>query len=273
MRAVPENRHQRPFGPTPGNRHRLGRRLRAGLVTPHSGGPGTRPGGITTPLRGARWTGPSRASAMGRSVFRCGTCGAETAPKDETWTWKRGPGNGNRRSGAPRGDAPCAWGAHADKARTEKWRLSAPRPLPFFRGRRKSRKTRAHDAPREQWSLPAWRIETAATTARRASSASARNSRARRPKSARERDSMRRGLFTAFRLWTVCPDKRCKRARALQRRHRAVHAPALARLRLRRDPRAADEDIRVGERRHAGARGRRGRAGRHRAAQETRRRA
>lgn len=31
---------------------------------------------------------------------------------------------------------------------------------------------------------------------------------------ARARDSMRRQLFTAYRLWTVCPDKRCKRARA-----------------------------------------------------------
>ena len=33
------------------------RRLRAGLVTPHSGGPGTGSGGIRTPPRGARWTG------------------------------------------------------------------------------------------------------------------------------------------------------------------------------------------------------------------------
>ena len=31
---------------------------------------------------------------------------------------------------------------------------------------------------------------------------------------AHERDSMRRELFTAYRLWTVCPDKRCKRARS-----------------------------------------------------------
>ena len=28
------------------------------------------------------------------------------------------------------------------------------------------------------------------------------------------RDDMRRKLFTAYRLWTMCPDKRCKRAQA-----------------------------------------------------------
>ena len=35
-----------------------------------------------------------------------------------------------------------------------------------------------------------------------------------RAESDRARDSMRRKLFTAYRLWTVCNDKRCKRARA-----------------------------------------------------------
>jgi hypothetical protein len=30
----------------------------------------------------------------------------------------------------------------------------------------------------------------------------------------RERDEMRRSLFTAFKLWTVCPHKECQRAKA-----------------------------------------------------------
>jgi hypothetical protein len=65
--------------------------------------------------------------------------------KEETGTWKRGPGIGNRRGGAPRGDAPCARArapcpskparAKADERRGWNWRLSAPRPPLFFRGR------------------------------------------------------------------------------------------------------------------------------------------
>jgi hypothetical protein len=34
-----------------------------------------------------------------------------------------------------------------------------------------------------------------------------------RAESDRERDRARRKMFTAFRLWTVCPDKRCARAK------------------------------------------------------------
>jgi hypothetical protein len=75
------------------------------LVTPHSGGPGTRPGGITTPLRGARWTGPSWA-CLGPERFQVMSLGAEEPRSEETWTWKRGPGIRNRRGGAPRGASP-----------------------------------------------------------------------------------------------------------------------------------------------------------------------
>ncbi len=35
-----------------------------------------------------------------------------------------------------------------------------------------------------------------------------------RAKSERERDNARRKMFTIFKLWTVCPDKRCARAKA-----------------------------------------------------------
>ena len=122
---------------------------------------------------------PSARSSLDRAVSGLGygpkrvqvwNLRAETPPKDETWTWKRGPGIGNRRGGAPRGDAPCAQGARAlsaearkgeggRKVRTDKWRLSAPRPPLFFRGRLPRApvsgcgeilsKTRALAAPRE----------------------------------------------------------------------------------------------------------------------------
>ncbi len=35
-----------------------------------------------------------------------------------------------------------------------------------------------------------------------------------RAETERQRDNARRRLFTAFKLWTVCPDKRCTRAQA-----------------------------------------------------------
>ena len=96
------------IGPGPGNRERLGRRPRAGLVTPHSGGPGTRPGGITTPLRGASldW---DRSTCFGRAKAR---------QADEA-NWRRSlekkpgrkPGNADpgteiAANGAPRGAFP-----------------------------------------------------------------------------------------------------------------------------------------------------------------------
>src|SRR5450759_3018611 len=59
-------------------------------------------GGHSTPLRGARWTGPSRAS-VGPKRVQVLSLRAKDPPNEETWTWKRGPGIRNRRDGAPRG--------------------------------------------------------------------------------------------------------------------------------------------------------------------------
>ena len=49
------------------------RRLRAGFVPPLPGGPGNRPGGNTTPPRGARWTGTGRKASSQEARTR-GLC-------------------------------------------------------------------------------------------------------------------------------------------------------------------------------------------------------
>src|SRR4029078_6720537 len=62
--------------------------LRPRLVTAGSGGPGHRPPGTTTWLRGARWTDPAGMAEM------------EARPPAE-----------NRHGGAPRGERPASWDA------------------------------------------------------------------------------------------------------------------------------------------------------------------
>ena len=94
--------------------------LRPRLVTAGSGGPGHRPPGMTTWLRGARCTDPEAMPEM------------EARPPAE-----------NRHGGAPRGERPASWDAprltRADPSRlanatTDIVRLSALRP-PLLRGR------------------------------------------------------------------------------------------------------------------------------------------
>ena len=91
--------------------------LRPRLVTAGSGGPGHRPPGMTTWLRGARCTDPEAMPEM------------EARPPAE-----------NRHGGAPRGERPASWDAprltRADPSRlanatTDIVRLSALRP-PLF---------------------------------------------------------------------------------------------------------------------------------------------
>ena len=95
--------------------------LRPRLVTAGSGGPGHRPPGMTTWLRGARCTDPEAMPEM------------EARPPAE-----------NRHGGAPRGERPASWDAphpagcgwsRLTRATTEQVRLSALRP-PLDRGGR-----------------------------------------------------------------------------------------------------------------------------------------
>src|SRR6188768_3467136 len=113
--------------------------LRPRLVTAGSGGPGHRPPGMMTWLRGARCTDP------------------EAMPEMEA----RPPAK-NRHGGAPRGERPASWDAprltRADQSRlanatTEIVRLSALRPPLQGDGRDHKDKTRAQNAPRERTTL------------------------------------------------------------------------------------------------------------------------
>src|SRR3982074_1537318 len=99
------------------------------LVTAGSGGPGHRPPGMTTWLRGARCTNPEEMPEM------------EARPPAE-----------KRAGGAPRGERPASWDAprltSADQSRlanatTEIVRLSALRPPLFGSGANGWRPTRA----------------------------------------------------------------------------------------------------------------------------------
>src|SRR5580765_8457111 len=103
--------------------------LRPRLVTAGSGGPGHRPPGMMTWLRGARCTDPEAMPEM------------EARPPAE-----------NRHGGAPRGERPASWNApyltSADPSRlanatTEIVRLSALRPPLFGSGANGYRPTRA----------------------------------------------------------------------------------------------------------------------------------
>ena len=103
--------------------------LRPRLVTAGSGGPGHRPPGMMTWLRGARCTDPEAMPEM------------EARPPAE-----------NRHGGAPRGERPASWDAprltRADPSRlanatTEIVRLSALRPPLQGDGRDHKDKTRA----------------------------------------------------------------------------------------------------------------------------------
>ena len=103
--------------------------LRPRLVTAGSGGPGHRPPGMTTWLRGARCTDPEAMPEM------------EARPPAE-----------NRHGGAPRGERPASWDAprltSADPSRlasatNEIVRLSALRPPLQGDGRDHEDKTRA----------------------------------------------------------------------------------------------------------------------------------
>ena len=105
------------------------RRLLLRLVTAAPGGPGTRPGGTTTPPRGARWTGPSRAS-LGPERFQVLSLGAEDPRKEGTWTWKRGPGIRNRRQwSAERRLPPIARGKDTPRKRVGRFSPSRSRGL------------------------------------------------------------------------------------------------------------------------------------------------
>jgi hypothetical protein len=103
--------------------------LRPRLVTAGSGGPGHRPPGMMTWLRGARCTDPEEMPEM------------EARPPAE-----------NRHGGAPRGERPASWDAprltRADPSRlanatTEQVRLSALRPPLLRGGRERKSETRA----------------------------------------------------------------------------------------------------------------------------------
>ena len=103
--------------------------LRLRLVTADSGGPGHRPPGMMTWLRGARCTDPEEMPEM------------EARPPAE-----------NRHGGAPRGERPASWDAprltSADQSRlanatTTQVRLSALRPPLQGDGRDHKDKTRA----------------------------------------------------------------------------------------------------------------------------------
>src|SRR4029079_3192964 len=103
--------------------------LRPRLVTAGLGGPGHRPPGMTTWLRGARCTDPEAMP------------GIEARPRAE-----------NRHGGAPRGERPASWDAprltRADQSRlanatTDIVRLSALRPPLFGSGANEQRQTRA----------------------------------------------------------------------------------------------------------------------------------
>src|SRR4051794_38969216 len=114
--------------------------LRPRLVTAGSGGPGHRPPGMTTWLRGARCTDPEAMPEM------------EARPPAE-----------NRHGGAPRGERPASWDAprltRADQSRlanatTEIVRLSALRP-PLSSGRVRMDRDQPgrNNAPRERTTL------------------------------------------------------------------------------------------------------------------------
>src|SRR4051812_811263 len=114
--------------------------LRPRLVTAGSGGPGHRPPGKTTWLRGARCTDPEAMPEM------------EARPPAE-----------NRHGGAPRGERPASWDAprltRADQSRlanatTTQVRLSALRP-PLHSGMDAITRTKLgrNNAPRERRAL------------------------------------------------------------------------------------------------------------------------
>ena len=98
----------------------LVRRLRAGLVTPHSGGAGAPPGGT----RAAR-----EELADGG---RLGRPSAATRKARQELSRKRGPAPKKRRHGAPRGARVLRQRAHG---KTEDWlRLAALHPLGLSEG-------------------------------------------------------------------------------------------------------------------------------------------
>ena len=110
--------------------------LRPRLVTAGSGGPGHRPPGMMTWLRGARCTDPEEMPEM------------EARPPAE-----------NRHGGAPRGERPASWDAprltSADQSRlanatTTQVRLSALRPPLLGWTRKEKREPGRRDAPRER---------------------------------------------------------------------------------------------------------------------------
>ena len=92
------------------------RRLRAGLVTPPPGGPGTRSGGTKAAPQGACWTGTvppvsgrTKARQADEANWRCGP-----RKKPGRKPGNADPGNRNRRRGAPRG-ARAPQGARHDR--------------------------------------------------------------------------------------------------------------------------------------------------------------
>src|SRR5450830_217746 len=78
-------------------RHRLVRRLRAGLVTPSPGGPGS----PSVPTKGTALNGWTR---RGRRVAKAARIGEGAALPSAPVSY--GPGDRNRRDGAPRGARP-----------------------------------------------------------------------------------------------------------------------------------------------------------------------
>jgi hypothetical protein len=139
----------RPPGPRPGNRAQAARRPRAGLVTPRSGGPGTRSGGTMTPPRGARWTGTARM-ALGQRLRS--ESGVEPSLQSHARDRRGHQETRTREQKSP------PWSAerrpHLRKKVRQDLRLvrhSALHPLGFFEGQeegpRKRARSTAHPAP------------------------------------------------------------------------------------------------------------------------------
>ena len=113
-----------------GKPRRLVRRLRCRLATGSPGGCGTRPGGTTTPARGARWTGWRQLPAPGSADRELKNAAAERREARRPASWAghlRRSGDGPDREVGSRGAA----------FRTSACRRSAP--LIFFGGAKRQR--------------------------------------------------------------------------------------------------------------------------------------
>jgi hypothetical protein len=108
-------------------RHRLVRRLRAGLVTPLPGGLGSP--SVPTKRDCLKWLDAARTKGGESRPDRVGRKPPGSAPGSY------GPGDRNRRDGAPIGAHPQPEGARAARRGLIRMRRSALRPLDFSRGK------------------------------------------------------------------------------------------------------------------------------------------